>query len=207
MGADAGDHDDDRPSVRVEDRRHWARVREEQEGDDDSPAGEPEPSWSREGVLEEYRARAEQAEARVRESAAALARWRAEQEDLRARLARDVDRKVGIRFADLVRDLVGVVDDLDLALDHMRQSPEAAALAEGVALARRRFLAALERHGVEPITPDGEPFDPESAEATRIDPVDDPDLDGAVTETVRPGYRLGDHLIRAAIVAVGRRQA
>jgi molecular chaperone GrpE (heat shock protein) len=47
-------------------------------------------------------------------------------------------------------------------------------------------------------------FDPETAEAVRMDPVDDPGLDGKVTETLQLGFRLGDHVIRAARVAVGR---
>ena len=51
---------------------------------------------------------------------------------------------------------------------------------------------------------DGIEFNPEIAEAVRMDPADDPDLDGTVTETVQPGFRLGDHVIRAARVAVGR---
>jgi molecular chaperone GrpE (heat shock protein) len=37
-----------------------------------------------------------------------------------------------------------------------------------------------------------------------MDAVDDPDLDGRVTETLQPGFRLGNHVIRAARVAVGR---
>ena len=41
----------------------------------------------------------------------------------------------------------------------------------------------------------------------RVDPVDDAEQDGVVTETLRPGYRLGDNLIRPARVAVGRHVA
>jgi molecular chaperone GrpE len=74
-------------------------------------------------------------------------------------------------------------------------------------MARDGFLATLERHGIERIAPDGEPFDPNEAEAIRVDPVDSSAADGKVTETLQPGYRLGEFVIRAARVAVGRFQS
>ena len=77
---------------------------------------------------------------------------------------------------------------------------------EGVALARDRFLASLDRHGVEKVDPAGEEFDPNTSEAVRVDPVDEAERDGTVTETLRPGYRLGEHVVRPARVAVGRRK-
>jgi molecular chaperone GrpE len=71
-------------------------------------------------------------------------------------------------------------------------------------LARDRFLATLERHGVTRLSLDGEEYDPNLAEAMRVDAVDDPERSGKVTETLRPGYRLGDRVVRPAQVAVGR---
>jgi molecular chaperone GrpE len=82
--------------------------------------------------------------------------------------------------------------------------PEARPLAEGVMMARDRFLTILLKHGVERISPEGQPFDPNESEALRVDPVDSKDRDQTVTETLKPGYRLGARVIRAAQVAVGR---
>jgi molecular chaperone GrpE (heat shock protein) len=79
-----------------------------------------------------------------------------------------------------------------------------APLARGVALARDRFLAALQKAGVERLELNGTPFDPNVAEAVRLVPVDSPEDDGAVVETMRPGYVLGERIIRPARVAVGR---
>ena len=78
-------------------------------------------------------------------------------------------------------------------------------MAKGVRIARDKFIETLERHGVERMEPDGEVFDPNTTEAIRVDPVDDDEKDGKITATLRPGYRLGGHIIRAAQVAVGRR--
>ena len=102
------------------------------------------------------------------------------------------------------------VDDLDLAL-----SPRGASVPEARAAGRTAWRMARDplpgnrsrtRQGIEKIVPDDEPFDPNEAEALRLDPVDSPEeADGKVTETMRPGYRLGDQLIRPARVAVGRK--
>ncbi len=195
-----GAAEDAEPRVRVEDRRHWARA--DREPDDDDASSSP-PS-TQPTIVDEYRRRAEEAEARLQEYIGAFKQAREEHDQARLRLERDVERKVELRFGSLVADLVSVVDELDLALAHAGDDGTAASLAEGVALTRDRFVATLARHGVERIELDGEPFDPNVAEAHRLDPVADPGLDGKVTATDRPGYRLGDRVIRPARVAVGK---
>ena len=189
--------DGDPPSLRVEDRRHWAR--EDRDDDDDGP-----PTGGHPTVVEEYRARAESAEERLREYIAAYKQAEREQEAFRERLLKDVERRVELQFSEMVADLLEGLDDLDLAVAHVDGVPEAAPLADGVRLVHTRFLGVLAKQGVEPVRLDGEPFDPNVAEAVRVDPVDDADADGRVTETLRPGYRLGDRVIRPAKVAVGQ---
>jgi len=185
------------PEFRVEDRRHWAG--EGPADDEGEPSAPRQPT-----LLDEFRQRAEAAERQLQEYIDAFKRFRAEHEEFRERLSRDVDRKVELKFGALVNELLESVDDLDLALEHANRVPEAEPLAQGVELARRRFLGTLERHGVTQLAPDGAEFDPNEAEAVRIDPVDSREQNGRVTETIRPGYRLGDRGIRAARVAVGR---
>jgi len=199
-------HEDDgngESEFRVEDRRHWARA----DSDEDAASSGPEAEPARPTIVDEYRRRAEQAEAKLHEYIEAYKGFKDEQDRVRERLHRDVQRKVHLEFGGLVGELLETVDDLDLALAHAAGVPGAEALAQGVSIARDRFLAALERRGISPVTLDGETFDPNEAEAIRLDPVDDPARDGTVTETVRPGYRLGDLMIRPARVAVGRLDA
>ena len=199
--------DEDRPSFKVDDRRHWARRMTEDEENADLPEvpGEPGPSGSVPTAIDAFRTRAEHAEAKLHDYIAAFRQSQADADAFRQRLTRDVDRKVELKFAALVRELLATVDDLELAQSHVGGVPEAEPLARGVSLAVQSFLQALERHGVARIAPDGEPFDPTIAEAVRVDPVQDPDQDGVVTQTLRPGYRLGEQLVRPAAVAVGRR--
>jgi molecular chaperone GrpE len=198
LGGGLADDDNESP-FKVQDRRHWAR----EDRDDDEPE---ETASTRPTIVEEYEERARAAEARLQEYIAAFKEAQAEHDAFRERLGKDVDRRVALQFAELISELLLSVDDLELALGHVDQVPEAKPLAEGVALARDRFLASLERHGVEKVDPTGEEFDPNTSEAVRVDPVDETERDGKVTETVRPGYRLGDHVVRPARVAVGRRK-
>ena len=191
------DRDDEQSSFKVVDRRHWARYQADDQDDDEQASTHPT-------LLDEYKQRAEAAERKLHDYIDAFKETRAEQEAFRERLGRDVTRRVELRFGELIAELLDSIDDLDRALSHVDGVAEARPLAEGVALARDRFLATLERHGVKKIDSDGMEFDPEIAEAVRMDPVDDPGLDGKVTETLQLGFRLGDHVIRAARVAVGR---
>ena len=196
---DRRDEKDD-ATFRVEDRRHWADAAEETEADDDRR----EPQTRAPSIVEEYRERTEAAEARLQEYIEAFKRFRAEQDEVRARLLRDVERRAEGRFGELVSQLLGTVDDLEMALEHARNIPAAEGLVRGVELARKRFLDALIAAGVERFGEAGVPFDPNEAEAVRVDPVTSAAADGTVTEVVQPGYRLADRVLRAARVAVGR---
>jgi molecular chaperone GrpE (heat shock protein) len=194
------DPEEDAPdeSYRVEDRRHWTKS-EEEPSDRSADDGPRKPS-----LIEEYRQRTEAAEAKLHEYIEAYKRDQAEQEAYRMRLAQDVARKVELGFGSLVADLLPFLDDLDRATAHAVNVRGAEPLADGIAMARTHFLGALEAHGVTKVEPHDVPFDPNEAEAIRVDPVDDPDLHNVVTETLQPGYRLGDRVLRPARVAVGR---
>lgn len=184
---------------RVEDRRHWAHGDEEAEEAEGDVAELKQPT-----LLDEYRQRAEAAEKKLQEYIEAFKKFKEEHEQFRLRLTRDVDRKVALSFGELVGELLESMDDLDLAVEHVNGVPEAEPLAKGVEMARKRFLSILERNGVQQVSPEGDLFDPNEAEAVRVDNVDSPEDDGKVTETLRAGYKLGERVIRAARVAVGR---
>jgi len=194
--------------IKVEDRRHWARVGE---SDEETPreevVAEEAAAAKDEEELGALRDRAEAAEEKLRDYASAFQKWKEEQEQVRMRLERDLETRVSLRFGELVADLLELVDDLDRSLEHSRSVKAAAPFVKGVALARERFLSTLERHGVKRMELDGGVFDPNLAEAVAVESVDDPAADGTVVRTVRSGYRLGDRVLRVARVAVGRANA
>src|SRR5882672_2085816 len=105
--------------------------------------------------LQALRVRAEGAERKLREIQGTFLAAKAELDATRARLERDVERRVEIKFGNLLADLLDFADDLDRAIEHGRTMRAAAPVMEGVALARERFLAALLKAGLERIEPVG----------------------------------------------------
>jgi len=67
-------------------------------------------------------------------------------------------------------------------------------------------VTGLLKNGVERLDLEGAEFDPNVAEAVAVVAAD-PALDGRIVRTVRPGYRLGERVIRPARVLVGRAES
>ena len=126
-------------------------------------------------------------------------RSQAELENLRKRAARDVAQAGQRAKANLVRELLPVVDNLERAL---ASAPEGAddGLAEGVRLVLMDLQGVLQRAGVEAIEPHGEQFDPNVHEA--ISMREGENGSGIVLDVVEKGYKLGDSVIRPARVVV-----
>jgi molecular chaperone GrpE len=109
--------------------------------------------------------------------------------------------------ADIVRELLPVVDDLDRALDvPVERGPGAEAVARyrhGFEIIRKQFVDMLRRRGVEPLEVVGQDFDPAWHEAIANEPADGR-RDGEITAEIRRGYRIGQRLIRPAMVKVAK---
>lgn len=105
----------------------------------------------------------------------------------------------------ILESMLPVVDDIDRAIAAARQHVEAADVVTGMELVRRSLLAQLGRFGVTHVPALGEPFDPQHHDAIALVPVTDPAKDGRVIDVMREGYRIGDHVLRPAGVAVGKR--
>jgi molecular chaperone GrpE len=138
-----------------------------------------------------------------------LLRALAEQENLRRRAAREREQAVKYAAADVVKDLLPVVDNLHRAIDSARLDGMAAedaqeALLAGVAATERGLLEALAKHGITPINPSRcEPFDPAHHHA--IFEVADSDCPpGTIAEVMQPGYIYHDRLLRPALVGVAK---
>ncbi|MCS6802645.1 MAG: nucleotide exchange factor GrpE [Chloroflexota bacterium] len=129
-----------------------------------------------------------------------LNNWRRAEADLQ-NYKRRTDQEKGelIRYgsAPLIKELLGVLDDLERALASAgdQDSP----IVQGVELTRRNFVAALERYGVSEIPALGETFDPNLHEAV----MQAPGAENKVITVIKKGYRLHDRILRPAMVAVG----
>jgi molecular chaperone GrpE len=132
----------------------------------------------------------------------------AEMENLRRRTEREVADSRVYAIQSFARDLVGVADNIQRALDAVRDSGvtlegPAKALVDGVELTERELLKVLERNGVKKFDPKGEKFDPNLHQA--IFEVPDAKVpSGSVVQVIQPGYAIGDRVLRPALVGVSK---
>lgn len=136
-------------------------------------------------------------------------RTAAEMENLRRRTERDVRDARSYSIAGFARDMLAVSDDLRRAIDAVpaeaREGNDEGlkALLEGVEMTERSMLAALERHGVRKIEPQGQKFDPNFHQAMfEVPNADVPN--NTVVQVVQAGYVIGERVLRPAMVGVAK---
>lgn len=136
-----------------------------------------------------------------------LLRSKAEFENLKRRMERDLSNAHKFGIEKLVLDLIPVLDGLDQGLD-IKDFQEAKGevlhqVREGMELTYKMLLDTLAKHGIEQIDPEGHPFDPNHHEA--ISMAEDIDVEpNTVLTVVQKGYILQGRLIRAARVVVSK---
>jgi molecular chaperone GrpE len=131
-----------------------------------------------------------------------LLRLTAEFDNYRKRQERE-RREMGERAASgLIEELLPIVDDFERAL-RADAGPEAEGYRDGVALILRQLRDLLARRGVTAIDALGADFDPHLHQAVAYEPSPG-HRDGEVIEELRRGYKLGDRLLRPAMVKVAR---
>ncbi|MDH5188854.1 MAG: nucleotide exchange factor GrpE, partial [Rhodospirillaceae bacterium] len=129
-----------------------------------------------------------------------------EAENTRRIAARDRANDLKYKSMDLARDLLGVVDNMTMALASIPEETRAADanlnnLYIGIDMTMNELLGAFERNSIKPIDAMGKQFDHNLMEA--ISQVPNPDVaDGTVVQVVRRGFMLQDRLLRPAQVVV-----
>ncbi len=132
-------------------------------------------------------------------------RGAADMDNLRKRSRRDVE-EAGIRGRqEVLREILPVIDSIDLALNSAQPDGANTGIIQGVEMVRKQFLSATEQFGLKPIESVGQVFDPNFHEAVAQIPSDEVDA-GLVLQEMRKGYILGDRLLRAAMVVVSKGQ-
>jgi molecular chaperone GrpE len=139
---------------------------------------------------------------------------------MRKELAKDAERS----RRDVLVSLLEVVDNLDRAINAAKTAPrpgsgqagkdsgdlsaealaKADPLLQGVEMVRQQFLSKLEGFGIKRIDTLGVDFDPLLHEAVTSVPAPDAASDGRVLGVITHGYRIGDEVLRPALVAVGK---
>jgi molecular chaperone GrpE len=137
-----------------------------------------------------------------------LLRSTAEFDNYRKRVERDRAQLADFATAELLKDVLPVVDDLERALAATPGAETAASIAgyrAGVELIHRQLLELLRKRKVTPIEALGADFDPNVHQAVSQEP-SSAHRDGEVIEELRRGYMLGDRLLRPAMVKVAARE-
>jgi molecular chaperone GrpE len=101
--------------------------------------------------------------------------------------------------AAFIINLLPLIDDLERALHNVDGHLAGLTWVDGIRLIHRKFIALLEMSGVEEIAADGQSFDPSVHEAVAQVPGDE----NKVVSVVQKGYKLGDRVVRPAMVVVG----
>jgi len=141
----------------------------------------------------------------VAELTEALQRERADAMNVRRRAEEERIAMGTFYKAMIVRELLPAIDNLERALKHVPKDLEGNDYIKGVESVAKQFDKALTDLGMERIKTVGEAFDPKYHEAVSMD-----DGDGThevVSEELQAGYKLGDEVIRHAMVKVKMGQA
>jgi molecular chaperone GrpE len=167
------------------------------------PAAEPRPSEP-DGFAVIEKLNVENAELKDR-----VLRALADVENMRRRSEREAADARTYAVTAFARDLLTVADNFARALESLPEETRVAAdgpikaFIEGVELTGRELQAALGRHGVKKLEPRGEKFDPNFHQAMFEAP-DEAVPAGTVTEVVQSGWKIGDRVLRPALVGVSK---
>jgi molecular chaperone GrpE len=173
-----------------------------EESSEDAPPMTPEQEAAmlRAALAEANEEIARQADA-VQRGHADLANARRRHDEERLTIQRQANSR-------LLVGLLPIVDELDLAVNHLESAAASAveaseSWAEGVRLIQRKLATFLESQGVARIECLGEPFNPEFHEAVGMAQVGDA-ASGSIVEVLRQGYRLHDRVVQVAQVVVNQ---
>ena len=166
----------------------------------DAAAAEGQPSAS----VEELQALLEQANAELEQQKHAVLSAHAEQENLRKRTVRDIEKARKFALESFAKELWPIKDSLELGLSAARDvEGNHEKVLEGMEMTLNLLAAAMEKHHIQEINPIGQPFDPERHQAMSTRPSDQHEPNTVIT-VYQKGYLLNDRLIRPAMVVVSQ---
>lgn len=135
----------------------------------------------------------------IAELTEALQRAQADLVNFRARAEREKSEIADYIKAQVVTDLLPLIDNLERALSHLPKEFVDNDWAKGVSAVSKQVSDTLTKLGVERIKTAGEPFDPHLHEAVSVDGDSGEEI---VSEELQTGYRLGNTVLRHAMVRV-----
>jgi molecular chaperone GrpE len=143
------------------------------------------------------------AQAQAKEYLEGWQRARADFVNYKKRVERELQDSYQNASVDLLTRMFPILSDFERAMSNLPAELQDHTWLEGITLIQKKFQKLLEDNGVVEIDPTGQPFDPNFQEAVGTD--DDTAVQsGYVTATLQKGYRVGDRILRPALVRVAR---
>jgi molecular chaperone GrpE len=128
----------------------------------------------------------------------------AEFDNFRKRTIKERADLISSSTADVLKDMLPVIDDFDRAVKANESVDDIAVVKEGFVLIHSKFYKKLESKGLKPIDAQGKPFDTDFHEAITSFPAPSEDMKGKVVDEVEKGYLLNDKVLRFSKVVIGQ---
>ena len=139
--------------------------------------------------------------ARLNDAEARVVRAKADLENFRRRMRREMDDQLKFANQGLITELLPVIDNVYRAINAASQDEATSGLLEGFLMVTQQLIAALKKYHCEPIDAVGEVFDPNKHEAISQMPNEEIEK-GHVIQAVQEGYLLHDRVIRPSQVVI-----
>ena len=189
--------------IRVTDKRFW--VNQPQQTAEEGPPVSLKPTY-----IEEMEKRLADSERKQQELLAAHREFKAnmalETRQARERIQNEYNKRLIQAKGEVAEKFIQILENLERALAASEGASNSGSLLEGIQLIRNQFRSALFELGLQEVSPKGEPFNPEIAEAVQVITVDSEADDNIVMNVISNGYTMNGQLIRPARVVVGRCQ-
>jgi len=189
---------DEAPVIKVTDKRRFAKLAEAEGPERPSASGSDEPGVPSAGPTDELA----EAKAKADEYLQHLQRLQAEFDNYRKRVIREQTSTLELAAEPVMRRLLEVLDEFELALLHAHEDVDRDRFLKGIELVYAKLMDALKSEGLQRIDAEGAPFDPNLNEA--LMQTGDGSGEPHVAEVFRPGYTLKGRVLRPAGVRVER---
>jgi molecular chaperone GrpE len=159
------------------------------------------PATAAPNEMEELRTKLTEAEQARDHNLDLAKRTQAEFENYQKRAQRDSAQALRYAQAPLAFDILGILDNLDRAVEAAQKAGETGPLVQGVAMVQSQVLDVFRRHGITRLEAKGEPFDPNLHQAVMQQPSKEVPPE-TVLQVLEHGYRIHDRVLRPARVIV-----
>lgn len=158
----------------------------------------------KEDVPEEVKGQIEEKDEKIKSLQEKLLYQQADFENFKKLKAKEKMDTLKFANEEIIKELLPVVDNLEMALKHAESTEDYKSIHEGVRITLNQFMKVLEKFGIVSVEAVGQKFDPNFHEAFYQEERDDVEPDTVVSE-LQKGYLLNDRLVRPSRVTVSKK--